>query len=201
MRVDFKLYLITDNKLSAGVEDALKAGVKAVQLRDKELSTKELLALSYKIRELTMQYNAKLFINDRLDIAMSVDADGVHLGQASMPVHAIKKVVGERLMIGVSTHNLQEAKIAQEEGADFITLGPLYPTPLKLKYGKPIGLGAIKEVVKNISVPVFGIGGIKPENAKAVMNAGAYGVAVISGILCESDINTATEKYLEILAV
>ncbi|MCI0468444.1 MAG: thiamine phosphate synthase [Nitrospirae bacterium] len=194
-----KLYLITDRKLSSGVEDALKAGVKAVQLRDKELSTRELLALAYKMRGLTTQYNAKLFINDRLDIAMNVDADGVHLGQASMPVHAIKKVVGEKLMIAVSTHNLREAEIAQKEGADFITFGPVYRTPSKLKYGEPLGLDKLTDVCSKAKIPVFAIGGVKADNARDVLDAGAYGIALISGILGAVDIRSAAENYMQII--
>jgi thiamine-phosphate pyrophosphorylase len=196
--IDFRLYLITDSRLSVGVEDALKAGVRSVQLRDKDLPTRELLSLAYKMRELTMKYDSKFFINDRLDIALSVDADGVHLGQSGIPAYAARKAAGERLMIGVSTHNIREAETAQKDGSDFITFGPLYRTPSKLKYGEPVGLDALKDAVKKISIPVFGIGGVKPENAKDVIDCGAYGIAVISGILCERDVKAAAEKYLNI---
>ncbi|MEW6740709.1 MAG: thiamine phosphate synthase [Nitrospirota bacterium] len=198
MSVDFKIYLITDRKLIA-VEEALKAGVKAVQLREKDLPTRELLDMAYKMRELTARHDAKLFINDRADIAMCVNADGVHLGQSSMPAYAVRKVVGDRMMIGVSTHNLDEALTAEREGADFITFGPIYPTPSKLKYGKPVGVESLKKIAERVVIPIFGIGGIKPDNAKEVVNAGAYGVALISGILGEADVSSATEKYLKIL--
>ncbi len=204
-KIDFKLYLITDRKLFFtadrfinAVEDALKAGVKAVQLREKDLPTRELLALSYRFRELTARYNAVLFINDRLDIAMSVDADGVHLGQSSIPVYAVRNVVNKRLKIGVSTHNLEEALTAQREGADFIAFGPLYQTLSKLKYGNPVGLGYFRKVKESINLPVFGIGGIKLNNAGDVMQAGAYGIALISGILGNADIKTVAGEYLKI---
>jgi thiamine-phosphate pyrophosphorylase len=212
--VDFKLYLITDRKLFgesrylfAAVEEAIKAGVKAVQLREKDLPTRELLDMAYKMRELTARYNIKLFINDRVDIAMCVNADGVHLGQSSMPVYAVRKVVdasrithyASHFLIGVSTHNLDEALTAEREGADFITFGPIYTTPSKLAYGKPVGTGALKIVSDKVAIPVFGIGGIKPDNAVEAINAGAYGVALISGILGEADVSSATEKYLKIL--
>ncbi len=196
MLIGFKLYLITDRKLFAdsgemfaAVEEALKAGVKAVQLREKDLATRELLDMAYRMRELTARYNARLFINDRADIAMCVNADGVHLGQSSMPVYAARKVVGDKFMIGVSTHNLDEALTAEREGADFITFGPIYRTPSKLKYGRPVGIESLKIVAEKVSIPVFGIGGIKPDNVKEVVNAGAHGAALISGILGEHDVS------------
>lgn len=206
MSVDFKIYLITDRKLIThhpslitAIEEALKAGVKAVQLREKDLTTRELLDMAYRMRELTARYNARLFINDRADIAMCVNADGVHLGHSSMPVYAVRKVVGDEIMIGVSTHNLDEALTAEMEGADFITLGPVYPTPSKLKYGKPVGIESLKIIAEKVGIPVFGIGGIKPDNIKEVINSGAYGAALISGILGEADIKSATKKYLKTL--
>jgi len=203
MLIGFKLYLITDRKLFAdsgemfaAVEEALKAGVKAIQLRENDLATRELLDMAYRMRELTARYNARLFINDRADIAMCVNADGVHLGQSSMPVYAARKVVGDKFMIGVSTHNLDEALTAEREGADFITFGPIYRTPSKLKYGRPVGIESLKIVAEKVSIPVFGIGGIKPDNAKEVINAGAYGVALISGILSAADVTSASMEYL-----
>jgi thiamine-phosphate pyrophosphorylase len=213
-KIDFKLYLITDRKLFTNdyslftaVEEAIKAGVKAVQLREKDLPTRELLDMAYKMRELTARYDIKLFINDRVDITMCVNADGVHLGQSSIPVYAVREAVNasrftvhsEQFFIGASTHNLDEALIAEREGADFITFGPIYPTPSKLKYGKPVGTEALKIVSEKVAIPVFGIGGIKPDNIVEVINTGAYGVALISGILGEADVSSATEKYLKIL--
>jgi thiamine-phosphate pyrophosphorylase len=206
MRVDFNIYLITDRKLFADcglmftvIEDALEAGVKVVQLREKDLTAREFLAMAYQMRELTAKYNARLFINDRADIALCVNADGVHLGQLSMPVYAVRSVVGDNIMIGVSTHNLQEALTAEKDGADFITFGPVYETPSKLKYGKPVGLEALKSVVEKASIPIFAIGGVKADNINGVLNAGASGVAVISGILGESDIKNRVKNYLKVL--
>lgn len=201
--ISFKLYLITDRRLFTyhdslftAVEEALKAGVRAVQLREKDLPTREFLDMAHKMRELTARYDAGLFINDRVDIAQCVNADGVHLGQSSMPVHAAKRIAGNRLMIGASTHNLEEALTAEKEGADLITFGPVYRTPSKLKYGAPAGIEALKEVTEKLSVPVFGIGGIKHGGVKEVLGAGASGVAVISGILGVPDIKGAVKKYM-----
>lgn len=198
--------MITDRKLFAdthsffsGVEEALKAGLKAVQLREKDLATRDLLEMAYRMRDLTMRYNAKLFINDRADIAMCVNADGVHLGQSSMPVYAVRNVVGENLMIGVSAHNLEEAETAEREKADFITFGPVYRTPSKLIYGEPVGLEELKRVATKINIPVFGLGGVKLHNVKDVIETGACGVSLISGILGESDIKGTTGEYLKLL--
>lgn len=204
--MDFRLYLITDaslfdreDALLNAVEGALKAGVKALQLREKSLPVRRLLALAYRMREMTARYQAKLFINDRTDIALLAGADGVHLGQMGMPPFAVRKIAGEKLLVGVSTHSAEEARIAELEGADFITFGPLYATPSKLRYGAPVGLDALCAVVKDSTVPVFGIGGIKTDNVRDVIEAGADGIAVISGILGGNDSAGAAEKYLRLL--
>lgn len=204
--MDFKLYLITDRKIFTdnnlymnAIEEALKGGIRAIQLREKDLNTRELLELAYTIRKLTGEYDAKLFINDRLDIALAVDADGVHLGRNSIPAHAARKIVQNKLMIGVSTHSLDEALEAEKDGADFITLGPVYQTPSKIKYGEPIGIDTLREVTSQISMPVFGIGGIKLDRVKEVMEAGADGVALISAIFASEDIEKTTEDFLRLL--
>lgn len=203
--VDFRLYLITDRNLIThhlsfitALEDALKAGVKAVQLREKDLPTRELLEMAYRMRKLTRKYDALLFVNDRVDIALCVNADGVHLGQSSIPVHAARKVLGRKSLIGVSTHSMEEALAAESEGADFITFGPVYATPSKLKYGGPVGVASLEKVTGKVSLPVFGIGGVKLDNARQVFGAGAFGVAVISGILGKRNIMSAAEEYLNL---
>lgn len=200
--IDFNLYLITDRKISgnclAAVEEALRGGVRAVQLREKDLKVRELLHMAYQMRELTERYGARLFINDRVDVAIAVEADGVHLGQNSIPPWAVKRIAGE-LLIGVSTHSLEEAIEAERGGADFITFGPVFYTPSKAGYGAPLGRDMLKKVSSTISIPVFAIGGIKPEDIKGIRDSGARGVAVISGILGARDIREATEKYLRSL--
>ncbi len=205
--IDFKLYLITDRKLVTrhsslvtAIEEALKGGVKALQLREKDLGTRELLDMAYRMRELTGKYRAKLFINDRVDIALSVEADGVHLGQKSIPTYAVRKIVKDKFMIGVSAHSIEEAKQAEKEGADFITLGPVYKTPSKLRYGQPLGVDIIRKTKAEISIPVFAIGGIKKDRIKEVMDAGADGIALISGILGARNIRDKTEEVLGLLS-
>jgi len=204
--IDFRFYLITDRKLIPNpqflipaVARALKGGVKAVQLREKDLNTRELLKLAYKMRTLTDKYKAKLFINDRFDIALAVGADGVHLTQNSIPAHAVRNTVKKKLLIGVSTHSLKEAKEAEKGGADFITLGPLYTTPSKRKYGKPVGLDTLRTVSGRIKIPIFAIGGIKGDKINDVMEQGAYGAAMISEIFGADNIQRKTMELMEIL--
>ncbi|RMG73292.1 MAG: thiamine phosphate synthase [Nitrospirae bacterium] len=201
MKVDFRVYLITDRRVVRGklieaVEQALKGGIRAVQLREKDLPVRQLLEMAEKMRELTTRYRARLFINDRVDVAMAVGADGVHLGGNSMPAHAVRKVVGDRMLIGVSTHSLEEALDAERQGADFVTFSPVFDTPSKRIYGPPQGLEKLRTVVERVGIPVFALGGIKADNIPDVFNTGVYGISMISAILGAEDIE---EKSREIV--
>lgn len=200
--IDFNLYLITDRTavpdILGAVEEALRGGVRALQLREKDLRIRELLDLAYRMRDLTKRYGGLLFINDRVDVAVAVGADGVHLGRSSIPPSAVRKVSND-LIIGVSTHSVDEAIEAEREGADFITLGPVFYTPSKAGYGEPLGLNTLKKVCSSVSLPVLAIGGIKPDTVKEVINSGAKGVAVISAILGANNIKDAAEKFLRCL--
>jgi len=202
--VDFKVYLITDRKqtkvpLAVAFRQALEGGVRAVQLREKDLPIRELLALAQELRSITKKFGAKLFINDRVDVAVAVDADGVHLGHQSMPVSAVRKVVGRNMMLGVSTHNVYEARDAEAGGADFITFGPIFSTPSKMQYGAPAGVEALQGVKKTIHIPVFGLGGIRINTISQVLQAGADGIAVISAIFTAGDIQKATQDVVAAL--
>lgn len=204
--INFKLYLITDRKLFTdnsslftAVEEALKGGLKAVQLREKDLGTRDLLDMAYRMRELTKAYKAKLFINDRVDVALAVEADGVQLGKESIPAHAVRETFQSKLMIGASTHSLDEALEAERGGADFITLGPIYYTPSKMKYGEPISIEILRKAKSKISIPVYAIGGIKLDKVREVKEAGADGVALISAILTAENIRETTEEFLRLL--
>ncbi len=202
--IDFRLYLITDRTQSSidlfdAVEQALKGGVKAVQVREKDLSIRELTRIAFTLRELTRNYKAKLFINDRVDVALSVHADGVHLGHESLPVDAVKKISKGSLSIGVSTHDIREALKAYQKGADFITLGPVFDTPSKRRYGDPLGLEVIKKVKDSLDIPVFAIGGVKLDNIYEVIDSGADGIALISGILSSDDIYGTTKDFINVI--
>ena len=204
-RLGFTIYLITDRQQTADrplatvVEAALKGGVRAVQLREKDLSSRELYELAYELRKLTARYGAKLFINDRIDIALAVEADGVHLGHGSLPVYRARKLLGDKKLIGVSCHNQVSAITAQEKGADFITFGPVYFTPSKARYGKPIGVDKLENVTHLLQIPVFAIGGIKTDNTREVVAADASGIALISAVLGAQDPCAEVQSLLSLL--
>lgn len=200
------VYLVTDRglfdskeALYRAIQEALRAGIRRVQLREKGLTDRELLSMAYRMKELTTKYNAELFINDRADVALIVNAEGVHLGQSSMPADVVRGIVKGQMHIGVSTHSLDEALTASRQGADFITFGPVFYTPSKAGYGEPLGLQKLKEVSQVIEIPVYAIGGIKRDNLVDVLKAGAKGVALITGILAASDVYSETVRYLELL--
>lgn len=198
----FRLYLITDRNQTGGrpltdvAKEALDGGVKAIQLREKDLPIRELLKLAEEMRRITKDTGAKLFINGRIDAAMAVEADGIHLGQTDLPVDVVRRIVGNRFMIGVSTHNLNEAKEAEAGGADFITFGPVYETPAKLKYGEPVGTEVLKRAKSGILIPVYAIGGINSGNIKQILRTGADGVALISAIIGAKEPKKAVEELL-----
>lgn len=203
--LDFDLYLVTDRTQAEGrdllwvLEGALEGGVQAVQLREKDLGGKELFLLAEKVKSLCSRYRASLLINDRVDVALGVDADGVHLGQAALPVAAVRGLLGREKLVGVSTHSLEEAQKAENEGADFILFGPVYFTPSKAAYGAPQGLFSLRQVVEKISCPVYAIGGIKKENLAPVKAAGVRGIAVISAIIAARDPREAAREILRVL--
>ena len=190
------LYLVTDRQIARksnttlldAIEKALEGGVRFVQLREKDLSGRELLRLARALRELTAAFGARLMVNDRVDIAILSDADGVHLGQKSISPTDARILLGAEKLIGVSTHSYEEALDAHGEGADFITLGPVFHTPSKAAWGDPVGVGLLQKVAGALSIPVYAIGGITVERLESVLAAGAAGAAVISAVLGSDDV-------------
>lgn len=201
--VDFSLYLITDRMQTAGralpavVADALRGGLRAVQLREKDLAAGQLFELAVELRQLTRQYGAKLLINDRIDVALAVAADGVHLGKAGLPVPEARRMLGSERLIGYSAHSADEALQAQLAGADFVTLGPVYHTPSKAQYGEPLGLSVLSEAARVVTIPVFALGGVKHASVAEVLSAGAHGVALISAIMAAPNPRAETESLLQ----
>jgi thiamine-phosphate pyrophosphorylase len=202
---DFDLCLITDRHQTQGrellwvLESALTGGVRAIQLREKDLSARELFYLAEKTRKLTAAHGARLFINDRVDVALAVAADGVQLGKNSISAQAARELLGLERLIGVSTHSLEEARQAENQGADFVFFGPVFYTPSKAVYGAPQGIEQLKKIVENVALPVYAIGGIKPENLSEVIRAGARGVALISAVIAAMDPRAASENILALL--
>lgn len=200
--VDFCLYLVTDRNQTGGrdllwvLQQALDGGVKAIQLREKDLCGKDLFLLAERANKLCEAYGAKLFINDRVDVALAVDAAGVQLSRVSLPVGTARVLLRGKKLIGVSTHSLQEAQQAKQDGADFILFGPVYFTVAKAAYGAPQGLVALRTIVDNISLPVYAIGGIKPENIEPTKKTGIRGVALISAIVSAESPKAAAAQML-----
>ena len=203
--VDFNLYLITDRlnlpvgkDLFTQVEAALRGGVRAVQLREKDLRADELLPLAQRMRDLTRCYEAKLLINREVDVALMVNADGVHLGRDSVSVVEARKRLGLGKLIGVSTHAVVEVNRAQQEGSDFVTFGPVYKTPSKEKYGAPVGLEFLRDALQKSSpnFPVFALGGINLDRVSELKQVGCQQVACIGAILFATDAEAETRKIL-----
>lgn len=202
---DFCLYLITDRRQTRGhellevVEQALDGGVRAIQLREKDLGGKELFLLAEKMKAVCARYRASLFVNDRIDVALAIDAAGVQLGGGAIPIDSARELLGDAKLIGASTHSIKEALAAERAGADFIFFGPVYFTPSKAAYGPPQGLELLQGVVEKISLPVYAVGGVKPENIAAVKKTGARGVAVISAVMSAEDPTAVSREMFRML--
>ncbi len=194
-----RLYLVTDRHRTAGrplldaVASALQGGVDAVQLREKDLTTRALVELGLALCELCHRHQARLLINDRIDVALAVHADGVHLPANSFSPSDARRLLGPNALIGVSTHSLGDARAAQDAGADFIVFGPIFDTPSKRALGAPQGLDGLAAVTRALSTPIVAIGGITTERAPAVRAHGAQGIAVIAAILDAPDRRHAAE--------
>lgn len=178
---------------------ALEGGACWLQLRDKELSARALVALGQEMRRLTRQFGAALIVNDRVDIAQAVGAEGVHLGPDDLPVAAARRLLGPEAIIGASVASPEEARGAEAEGASYVSVGAIYPTESKPDAGEAIGLAPIGEVKRRVSLPVLAIGGINRDNVESVIRAGADGVAVISAVAEAEDMAGATAELLALI--
>ena len=200
MQIDYSLYLVTDRsflrgrKLSEVVEEAILGGVTIVQVREKDLSTKQFYKIALEVKEVTDKYKIPLIINDRIDIALAVDADGVHLGQDDMPLKIARKIIGKNKIIGISAGNVAEAKEAEKDGADYIGIGAVFFTGTKKDIDKPIGLEGLKTIVHSVNIPSVAIGGVNKNNSEDVIKTGANGISVISAILNNDDVKKAAKE-------
>lgn len=201
----FDLYLVTDRHQTRRrdllwvLERALDGGVKAIQLREKDLGGKELFELAEQVRRLCQRYDAALFINDRIDVALAVDAAGVQLGKTSLLLETARSLLGPQKLIGYSIHSLEEGQQVEARGADFVLFGPVYFTQSKASFGAPQGLAALKQTVENLTLPVYAIGGVTAENAVAVRSAGARGVALIGAIIGAEKPRDAAQTIVQLL--
>lgn len=199
------LYLVTNRhqtnnrSLLTVLHEAFQAGVRLIQLREKDLDTRRLLSLATEVLTIARSYNASLLINDRVDLAQAIGADGVHLRANSLPIPVTRRMLGPKALIGASAHSQQEVMAAESQGADFIVFGPIYDTASKRDFGPPLGVRGLEEVKGLCQKPLFAIGGLTPARVAEVREAGAYGVAVISSILESPSVSTSVRHFLTAL--
>ncbi|HAP38365.1 MAG TPA: thiamine phosphate synthase [Nitrospira sp.] len=201
--VDFRLYLVTDRHQTAGrpllpvLRRAIAAGARAVQLRERDLPVRDLRALAERLQRELPQ--ARLFINDRVDLALALSAHGVHLRESSLPAVVVRGLLQRSQLLGASVHSIEGALAAEQQGADFVVLGPIHDTPSKRQYGAPLGLAVLERAARSVRIPIFAIGGMTAARARDARRAGAFGVAVLSSILSAADVEQATTSLLSAL--
>jgi thiamine-phosphate pyrophosphorylase len=201
---DMDLYFITDSRLTRkiileDVKSAIRAGVKIIQYREKGESTGDMIKEAKKIGELCKKNNVLFIINDRVDIVLAVDADGVHLGNKDMTYSIARKILGSKKIIGLTVHNIREAVEAERIGADYIGVSPIFETKTKLDAGRPAGLKLIKDIKKAIKIPFVAIGGINENNLGSVIEAGARSIAAISAIVTKDNVEKECKKFREVI--
>jgi thiamine-phosphate pyrophosphorylase len=201
---DIDLYFITDSKLTRrtvleDVGSAIRAGVKIVQYREKDLGTREMINEAGKIGKLCKKNDVLFIVNDRVDIALAVDADGVHLGNEDIHYSTARKILGNMKIIGLTVHDIGEAIEAERIGADYVGISPIFETETKPDAGMPAGIDLIKYIRKVIKIPFIAIGGINEDNVKSVVEAGARSIAVISAIVTKDDVEKECKKFREVV--
>lgn len=201
--MDWTFHVITDSKRSRGrshlevAQAAIRGGATVVQLRDKEATTRELVETGRVLRDLIREMGVTFIVNDRVDVALAVEADGVHLGVDDMPVPIARRLMGSRAIIGFSPETLQQARQAEANGADYLGVGAVFGTGTKPDSGPSIGVEGLREMVQAVSIPVVAIGGITADNATQCIQAGAAGVAVISAVVAAEDVEAAARRLRE----
>ena len=201
-KIDLSLYLVTDksedvDKFLKTIDEAIQGGVSVVQIREKTADTLDFYNLALKVKEITTKYNVPLIINDRVDVALAIDADGVHVGQSDMPCDVTRKLVGDDKIVGVSAATIEEAQKAEKDGADYIGTGAVFPTATK-DDAPSITKKELKEVVDSINIPVVAIGGINLDNASELTDTGIAGLSVVSAIMSSDNPKESSKKLLEI---
>lgn len=203
--LDYSLYLVTDRSLSRGrttldvVRQAVAGGVTCVQLREKHCSTREFIEQARALQPLLKDKRIPLIINDRLDVALAVGADGIHLGQQDMALADARKIVGQTMVIGISAESVADAIRAEQQGADYIGVSPVFATPTKTDTAEALGLEGIQKISRAVAIPIVGIGGVNQRSAAAVLGAGADGIAVVSAIVSADDPKKAAADLKKII--
>jgi thiamine-phosphate pyrophosphorylase len=200
-----KLHVLTDTALQSRFSHieltrlAIAGGADTIQYRQKSGSTREMIEIAQNMKQLCTEAGATFIVNDRLDVAVAAEADGVHLGQDDFPVPLARELIGEGRIIGGSAATMEEARKCLSEGADYVGFGPVFPTTSKDDAGPVSGIDILRQVVETISLPIIAIGGVAAENIPDVMRTGAHGIAVISAVCCQDDPEQATRSLYQAL--
>lgn len=200
--IDYSLYLCTDRELmsSATIEEnvelAVLGGCTVVQLREKSCSSREFYDIAVRVKKITDKYNVALIINDRIDIAMAVKADGVHIGQSDLPADIVRSIVGDDMIVGVSVSNVAEAEKAVKDGADYLGVGAMYSTDTKTD-AKVVSMEELSLIRQRVQIPIVVIGGINMETLHNFKHKGIDGLAVISAIVAQEDVRQAAQNILK----
>ena len=198
-----RLLVVTDRHQTKGrslvplLQRVLTVGIPAIQLRERDLSVRELVALAREVQAVTASRKSQLLINDRIDVALALEGVGVHLRSNSLPLPVARKMLGPQWLLGMSVHAVEEAMQAEAQGADYLVLGPIYETPSKQMFGPPLGIHTLEKACTLVRIPIIGIGGVTAARAREMRHAGAFGAAVITAILGADDVESATRELLD----
>lgn len=202
-QLESRLFLVTDRHQTKGrplvrlLQRVLTAAAPAIQLRERDLSARELVTLALELQVVTASRRSQLLINDRIDVALALEGVGVHLRSNSLPVSVARQVLGTQRLLGISVHAVEEAVQVESQGADYIVLGPIYETPSKQMFGPPLGIHTLERACRLVRLPIIGIGGVTAARAREMRRAGAFGVAVITAVLGAADVESATRELLD----
>lgn len=203
LKFSSRLLVVTDRHQTKGrplvplLQRVLTVDAPAIQLRERDLSARDLLALAREVQAFTAAHRSQLLINDRIDIALALEGVGVHLRSNSLPVSVVRQLLGAERLLGLSVHGVEEAVQAESQGADYVIFGPIYETPSKQAFGPPLGLHSLEKVCRLVRIPIIGIGGVTVARVGEMRQAGAFGVAVITAILGADDVEAATGELLD----
>ena len=202
-QLESRLFLVTDRHQTKGrplvplLQRVLTAAAPVIQLRERDLSARELVTLALELQAVTTSRRSQLLINDRIDVALALEGVGVHLRSNSLPVSVARQVLGTQRLLGISVHAVEEAVQVESQGADYIVLGPIYETPSKQMFGPPLGIHTLERACRLVRLPIIGIGGVTAARAREMRRAGAFGVAVITAVLGAADVESATRELLD----
>jgi thiamine-phosphate pyrophosphorylase len=198
-----RLLVVTDRHQTNGrplvplLQQVVNAVAPAIQLRERDLSARELVTLACQVQTVTASHRSQLLINDRIDVALALEGVGVHLRSDSLPVSVARQMLGTQRLLGISAHSVEEAVQGASQGADYIVLGPIYETPSKQLFGPPLGIYTLEKACRLVRIPIIGIGGVTAARAREMRRAGAFGAAVITAILGATDVESAARELLD----